>query len=161
MTVTVFIALGSNLGDRVAYLAAARQALRRAVWLTACSPIYETAPWGYTDQPPFLNQVVMGVTTWTPQALLAFLKATERALGRRERFRYGPREVDLDLLFYDQLVLQTPDLELPHPRLHERAFVLVPLHDLAPHWQHPVLGCTVAELLAAVERNGVRLWDGL
>ncbi len=156
---TVFIALGSNLGDREAHLQAARAALRRVVWFTGVSPIYETAPWGYTDQPPFLNQVVMGLTALSPHALLTFLKTTERRLGRQPTFRYGPRVVDLDLLFYDQLVLETPELVIPHPRLHQRAFVLVPLHDLAPHWRHPVFGRTVTDLLDAVGREGVWRWQ--
>lgn len=153
---TAFIALGTNLGDREANLRAARAALRQVVWLTGVSPIYETTPWGYTDQPPFLNQVVMGLTTLPLRDLLAFLKATERRLGRQPTFRYGPREIDLDLLFYDQAVVTTPELTVPHPRLHERAFVLVPLNDLAPHWRHPLLGRTMAELLAQVPRGGVR-----
>lgn len=153
---TAFIALGTNLGDREANLRAARAALRQVMWLTGVSPIYETTPWGYTDQPPFLNQVVMGLTTLPLRDLLAFLKATERRLGRQPTFRYGPREIDLDLLFYDQAVVTTPELTVPHPRLHERAFVLVPLNDLAPHWRHPLLGRTMAELLAQVPRGGVR-----
>lgn len=158
-THTVFVALGTNLGDRAAHLQAAREALQQVIWLTGCSPIYETAPWGYTEQPPFLNQVVMGLTPLAPHDLLAFLKQTERRLGRRPTFRYGPREVDLDLLFYDQQVLETPDLVLPHPLLHQRPFVLVPLHDLAPHWRHPVLQRTIADLLHAVGREGVWRWS--
>ncbi len=101
----------------------------------------------------------MGVTDLEPEALLRHLKAIERRLGRRPTFRYGPREIDVDLLFYDQQVLQTPLLTVPHPRLHERAFVLVPLAELAPHWQHPVLRRTVAELVTTVPCDGVHVWQ--
>ncbi len=151
-----YLALGSNLGDREAHLRAATAAIAAHMQLVASSPIYETEPWGYTDQPPFLNQVLAVETDLSPAALLTWLKRLERDLGRQPTFRYGPRVIDLDILLYDDLVLQTPTLTIPHPRLHERAFVLVPLADLAPDLVHPVLGRTIADLLLAVDRRGVR-----
>lgn len=147
---TVYIALGSNLGDRAAYLRAALDRLRAAVLVTAISPVYETDPVGYADQGPFLNAVIGGTTTSTPQGLLRSLQAIERALGRARPFPNAPRTIDLDLLCYDALTLATPDLTVPHPRLHERAFVLAPLADIAPGLVLPGTGDTVAALLAAL-----------
>ncbi len=123
---TVYIALGSNLGDRAAYLRAALDRLRATVLVTAVSPAYETDPVGYAEQGPFLNAVVAGTTTSTPQGLLWALQAVERASGRTRLFPNAPRTLDLDLLSYGALILDAPDLTVPHPRLHERAFVLVP-----------------------------------
>lgn len=145
---TVYIALGSNLGDRWAYLRAALDRLRATVQVTAISPVYETAPVGYEQQGSFLNAVIGGTTTSTPQGLLRSLQAIERALGRARPFPNAPRTIDLDLLCYDALVLATPDLTVPHPRLHERAFVLAPLADIAPDLVLPDTGETVAALLA-------------
>ena len=144
---TVFIALGSNLGDRAENLRQARIHLNRTVRITAESSIVETPPWGYTDQPDFLNQVVRGKTTASPQALIHVMKSVEKEIGRTPNFRYGPRLIDLDLLYYADLVLETPGLTVPHPRLQERDFVLRPLAEIAPDWMHPVLGKTSQEML--------------
>ncbi|NOY98014.1 MAG: 2-amino-4-hydroxy-6-hydroxymethyldihydropteridine diphosphokinase [Chloroflexi bacterium] len=152
---TVYLALGTNLGDRLANLRAARNALAPDVRVLAGSPVYETPPWGYADQPVFLNQVVRAETGLGPGALLTYLKKLETELGRTASFRYGPRRIDLDILFYDDLALETPALVIPHPRLHERAFVLVPLSDLAPDFRHPVLKKTVRELLKDVDTTGI------
>ncbi len=152
----VYLALGTNLGDRRANLEAALQALAARLTLTARSSIYETPPWGYADQPAFLNMVVAARTALTPLALLDWLKTLEQELGRRPSFRYGPRQIDLDILFYDDLVLDHPRLTLPHPRLHERAFVLVPLAEIAPDLVHPRLGLPVHALRGAVSDEGIR-----
>jgi len=152
----VTLALGTNLGDRSANLRAALAGLAPDVNVLAESPVYETPPWGLTDQPAFLNMVVRGATALAPRALLARLKALETELGRRPGIRWGPRLIDLDILFYDDLVLDEPGLVVPHPRLQERAFVLVPLADVAPGLVHPRLGKTVRELLAGVDTTGVK-----
>lgn len=153
---TVYIALGSNLGDRAANLRDALKAFEPAVHVLALSGLYETPPWGYTDQPAFYNMVVKAGTALEPAALLDFLKGLESELGRAHSFRYGPRSIDLDILFYDDLVVRQPRLVIPHPRLHERGFVLVPLADLAPELVHPVLHQPVRELLAQVDIQGIR-----
>ncbi len=154
-------ALGSNLGDRAAHLAAARERIV-AAWgpLQACSEVYETEPLGPPGQGAYLNQVVVIAFEGAPEELLAGALAIEAALGRRRRERWGPRSIDLDLLLHGDRVRPGPGLELPHPRLQERAFVLVPLAEVLPRWRHPRLGATVEELLAGVDRAGVRRWRG-
>ncbi len=159
MSSLVYLGLGSNLGERAANLQAAVRAMPPKVRPLAQSPVYETPPWGYTDQPRFLNLVVQAETDLAPLKLLDFLKNLELEIGRTPSFRYGPRQIDLDILFYDDLVLQTPELCIPHPRLHERAFVLVPLADLAPHLCHPGLGQTVAEMLSNVDASGIQKFE--
>ena len=153
---TVYLALGTNLGDRLANLKAASSALPPAVAVEAQSPVYETPPWGYLDQPAFLNMVIRGVTGLKPLPLLAYLKQLELTLGREATFHWGPRLIDIDILFYGDLVVETPMLSLPHPSLAERAFVLVPLADLAAELRHPVLGKSVRELLAGVDTRGIK-----
>jgi 2-amino-4-hydroxy-6-hydroxymethyldihydropteridine diphosphokinase len=125
------------------------------VWDIVESPVYQTPPWGFEDQPAFLNQVLMGVTHFGPKDLLAYLKNIESTLGRMPTFRNGPRVIDLDILFYADQVVELPDLVIPHQRLHERAFVLVPLADIAPDFRHPILGLSVKELLARVDCSGI------
>ena len=142
----VYLALGSNLGDRAHNLRRALQALGEQLALDAVSPCYETEPAYVLDQPRFYNLACRAQTTLAPLDLLHHLKELETRLGREPTVRFGPRVIDLDILFYDDLVLDTPELTLPHPRLQERAFVLVPLADIAPDLVHPTLKLTMAEL---------------
>jgi 2-amino-4-hydroxy-6-hydroxymethyldihydropteridine diphosphokinase len=151
----VYIALGSNLGDRAANLAKAREMLGNDIRVLKCSSIYQTAPWGYSEQDDFYNQVLEGETELTPMRLLGRLKRVERGMGRKKTFRNGPRVIDLDILFYDGVILETRRLAIPHPGMHERAFVLVPLAEINPGLIHPVLGKTITELLAMVDQTGV------
>lgn len=158
---SAWIGLGSNLGDSLSMLrrALSQLAVLHNTQVRAVSPAYWTEPWGESDQPPFLNAVAKLATSLTAEELLPCLLAIEQRLGRvRGGKRWGPRTLDLDLLVYDDQRIDSPDLVVPHPRLHERAFVLVPLNDLSPGLEVPGLG-RVADLLAALderERNGVR-----
>lgn len=160
MTQTTYIALGTNLGDRLQNLRAALSAMAPEIQVLDQSSVYETEPWGYVDQPPFLNLVIRAETDLSPRDLLNRLKGIESALGRVTTFRNGPRMIDLDLLFYADLRLTTEGLVIPHPRLQERAFVLVPLAEIAPELVHPVLGLSVAQLLETVDRRGVGVFSG-
>jgi 2-amino-4-hydroxy-6-hydroxymethyldihydropteridine diphosphokinase len=155
----LYLALGSNLGDRFTALQAAIAALPPAVHVLARSRVFETPPWGYTRQSPFLNMVLKGQTSLTPLDLLKTLKKLETSLGRVASRRWGPRRIDIDILFYDRLILKTPALTIPHPRLQERSFVLVPLADLAPGLLHPALKKTVKQLLAGVDITGVKPYE--
>ncbi|MGY6555408.1 MAG: 2-amino-4-hydroxy-6-hydroxymethyldihydropteridine diphosphokinase [Wenzhouxiangella sp.] len=161
-----WIGLGANLGRPERSLKQALIALESIPRseLLAVSPSYWTAPWGVEDQPEFLNAVACLKTELKPLELLRVLLAIETGLGRkRDGERWGPRELDLDLLLVDQLEIDEQELSLPHPRLHERAFVLLPLADLAPDLEIPGLG-TVTELLEALpeeELDGIRPAGGL
>ena len=152
-----YVGLGANLGDREATMRRAIELLGDEV--VAVSTFRETDPVGYEDQPAFLNAVACLETTLSPRSLLEALLGIEAELGRSRTFRNAPRTIDLDLLLYDDLVIGEPGLEVPHPRLHERAFVLVPLADVGPDLVHPRLQRTVAALLRDLgETAGVRPW---
>ena len=169
---TVYLGLGSNLGCRKTNLDQALEHIRRLPrsqsqsvqetrWarVTRSSSIYETQPWGYAGQGPFLNQVLEVETTVSAQCLLYEVKAAEETMGRVPSVRYGPRAIDIDILLYGDEVIDRPDLQVPHPRLHQRAFVLVPLAELAPDLIHPTLGISVGHLCGQVEgKQGVKWW---
>lgn len=145
-----YLGLGSNIGDRLQNLQAAINALEPEVHPVECSPVYETPPWGYLDQPNFLNQVVKAETELSPGELLRYLKEIEKDLGRQDSFLNGPRKIDLDIIFYDDAVIESPPITIPHPRMDDRGFVLLPLADLAPEFKHPVLDLSVQDMLAQV-----------
>jgi 2-amino-4-hydroxy-6-hydroxymethyldihydropteridine diphosphokinase len=151
----IALALGSNLGDRLASLQAAVKALSPYVSVTAVSPVYETAAAYVTDQPAFLNAALIGTTTLEPLALLWMLKDIESEVGRTPTFRFGPRVIDIDIILYGDAVLTTPELTIPHLHMAERDFVLIPLNDIAPDWKHPRNGKTVSELRAALPESSV------
>jgi 2-amino-4-hydroxy-6-hydroxymethyldihydropteridine diphosphokinase len=142
----VYLALGTNLGDRAAHLRRALVALAPTCSITTISPCYETAPAYVLDQPRFYNLVCCATTALEPLALLRELKRIEATLGRTSGPRFGPRVIDLDVLLYGDCVCDTPELTLPHPRLAERAFVLVPLAAIAPDLRHPTLGLSITTL---------------
>lgn len=150
---TVFLGLGTNLGDREANLRAALRMLRDVVRIEAVSAVYESEPVGYRAQPDFWNLVVRAMTRLEPLALLEAVRGIERALGREPSFRNAPRVMDIDLLLYDDVELDLPELTLPHPRMLERAFVLKPLAELAPDAVHPRTGRTFREHAAGAERR--------
>ncbi|HET7142759.1 MAG TPA: 2-amino-4-hydroxy-6-hydroxymethyldihydropteridine diphosphokinase [Anaerolineales bacterium] len=156
----VYLALGSNLGNRLANLKAAVSNLSPQLSVKKKSSVYETPPWGVKDQAAFLNQVVMTETYLEPEALLAHLKRLEAALGRVPSFENGPRLIDIDILFFDDEIIDTHSIAIPHPRLHKRAFVLVPLAELAPDHLHPVLRRTMSDLLGDVDRSEINLFEG-
>jgi len=156
------IALGSNLGDSLQTLEAAVTTLTHTpeVALETQSHWYRTAAVG-PPQPDYLNGCIITQTTLAPQALLETLLAIEKQFGRERRERWGPRTLDLDMLLFDDLVLETPTLQIPHPRMTDRAFVLVPLAEIAPDWVEPVSGKTIAQLVQAVDCSEVHPVNGI
>jgi 2-amino-4-hydroxy-6-hydroxymethyldihydropteridine diphosphokinase len=155
---TIYFSLGSNLGDREAHLRAAIERLSAAgVHVLRISPVYETEPVDYTDQRCFLNLVLEAETGLFPMQLLSRIGRIERALGRVRTVAKGPRTIDIDILLYGQAVVRGSTLEIPHPRMAQRRFVLAPLADLAPGLRHPVTHRSVREMLEAAPAQTVRL----
>lgn len=151
----LYLLLGANLGDRVQTLRRATNFIAERVGkVVRQSGLYETAPWGVADQPVFLNQVLAVQTKLKPETVLAQTQAIEQDLGRVREEKWGARIIDIDMLYYDDLVWQSEALTIPHPYLHQRRFTLVPLAEIAPAFVHPVFGKTTVALLAECEDKG-------
>lgn len=162
MAVIAYIGIGSNQGDRRAHCAAAMAHIAASphIRLLEQSSWYLTEPWGFPEQDDFVNLVLRIETELTPFELLGFLKATEEKLARKKTIPFGPRTIDLDILLYGSRIIQSPELTIPHARLCERGFVLVPLQELAPQLMHPVRNQTISHLLAELDdTRRVVKWD--
>ena len=150
MPTTVYLSLGSNVGQREVQLRDAQLRLATIGRVSAVSPVYETEPVEFTAQPWFLNCAVAIETDQTPQQLMAAILRIEEEMGRRRVQKKGPRSIDIDILLFDDLVLESKELTIPHPAMHQRRFVLEPLADIAPQVLHPVFRKTIRELLDAL-----------
>ena len=157
----IYLATGSNLANRVANLRAVEAQLAPAVRIVRASAVYETAPWGYTDQQPFLNQVLEAETELDPQALHALTRRAELEIGRVPSFLNGPRVIDIDILFYGEDVIDLPELQIPHPRMRGRWFVLRPLADLCPERVHPLHQLTIQQLCDETDTSLIWRYKGL
>lgn len=143
---TIFLGLGSNVGDKKQNLEKTIEKLKEKISDIQVSEFYATEPWGYTKQDKFLNAAIRGTTFLFSSELLKFIKKVEEKIGRVERFKWGPREIDIDILFYDDMVSKDDSLTIPHPFLQERKFVLKPLLDLDPNFVHPIFKKTIQQL---------------
>lgn len=153
------LSLGSNLGDRAENIRRALAKLPPAVAVKKISTVYESEPMYEQNQALFYNIVLMGTTALAPHELLRNLKSIERQLGRTERERNAPREIDIDILFYEDLVLDTPELTIPHPRMHQRPFVLVPLEEIDRFFEHPVMRRPIIELWDELGHRSLSIWE--
>jgi 2-amino-4-hydroxy-6-hydroxymethyldihydropteridine diphosphokinase len=146
---TIFLSTGTNLGDREGHLRKANEQISNRIGrIERISGVYETAAWGGATTLAFLNQVLKVETNLEPQEVLQECLAIEHEMGRVRKERWGERNIDIDLLFYENAIIEQPQLIVPHPRLHERNFVLLPLHEICPNWKHPILNKNIAELMA-------------
>jgi 2-amino-4-hydroxy-6-hydroxymethyldihydropteridine diphosphokinase len=143
----VFISIGSNLGDRKANCMGALDRIKEAgIEIKKISSTYETKPWGVAEQPDFINIAAEIITTIQPIELLNIFKNIEAVMGRKEGIKWGPRIIDIDIIFYDDIIFDSPELKIPHPLLHKRDFVLRPMSEIAPNKKHPLMNKTVKEL---------------
>ncbi len=156
---TVYLGLGSNLEDRVANLVSAIQALTPAVDVIKVTSFFQTKPWGFLDQPDFINVVLEGVTSLPPIDLLDYLKEIESEIGRKPNFRFGPRLIDIDILFYGNDFIDEDRLTIPHKHIKERAFVLVPMAEIAPDLSFPGTVETMSDLVGRVDSSSVTLYQ--
>ena len=161
MQVITVLSLGSNVGDRLNYLTLSKTAIQNYIGsIQFSSNIYETEPWGIDNQDSYLNQVVAVQTDRTPNDLLDKIHLIERELGRIRRVHYGPRTIDIDILYYGERIIDIENLKIPHPHIQKRRFILVPLSEILPQMQHPLLKKTNQELLDMVKDEGkVTKWQ--
>jgi 2-amino-4-hydroxy-6-hydroxymethyldihydropteridine diphosphokinase len=158
--ITAYLSLGSNIGDREAQLATAIESLQElGIRVVRRSSIYETEPQDFAGQPWFLNMVLEVETDYAPALLLSRIQQIEKQMGRQREIPKGPRTVDIDILFYGDAVIESAEMQIPHPRLTQRRFVLEPLAELAPDLRHPVLGKRIGELLPETHAQRIRRVD--
>ena len=149
--IKVLMSLGSNTGNRLIMLTKALSELERGGFcITDKSKIWETSPWGLTNQPRFLNMCICAETKFPPEEMIRTIKNIEKKLGRSKSIKWGPREIDIDIIAIGGLVIETPDLSVPHRHMHERTFVLIPLKEIDPQFRHPVTGKTLDEMICAL-----------
>lgn len=150
----IFLLLGTNLGNRLKNLDTAKQLISKEIGgIERISSVYKTAPWGKTDQPDFYNQVIEIKSEHAPSVLLSKILQIENTMGRMRKEKWGPRVIDIDILFFNKIILNTPGLTLPHPALHERKFALMPMAEVGPEFYHPVFGKSISALLQECADN--------
>jgi 2-amino-4-hydroxy-6-hydroxymethyldihydropteridine diphosphokinase len=155
-----YLLLGTNEGNRTGFIEKAIQEIKRNLGLIINqSSIYETAAWGKEDQAAFLNQILMVETKYNAIEILAKIQAIEKTLGRQRKIKWGARTIDIDILYFNDAIIDEPDLQIPHPRLHERAFTLIPMVEITPDLIHPILKLSQKELLMKCgDGLGVKIW---
>lgn len=157
--VLVQLSIGTNLGDRIVNLKTSLKEISNHYRVTKLSSIYETEPWGVTNQPSFLNLCIEIETEDQPESLLKTFKIIEKGMGREKREKWGPREIDIDLLYYENLIYETDRLKIPHDRISERAFVIIPLSEINPDFVDPKLGKSIRTLAMEIDTTGITKYE--